>query len=288
MDVAPDNPPAAGEALDGEEPAGPAQKKARTARKLTANIFVEKIENHPKSHCYCKVGCLNDSLTGLFEYAVTSTATIERHCKAKHSALLDVFYAARDGQRSQVELEDLIAKAHQKAQATLDKHSKTSAKFYKQVERLPMKTRSDLVGLAWAICNGVSRNALNHPLLDKSLASRGAQPFPNRHDLENAYLPMLDLAVTRVIRKKLSLIDAVSTSTDGWKDLAKRYWLDVGLAWTDISSNIEWKLEVIDLDLVQLLTNSTADVVETLILESISSFVRLNFCLNSSLCELYC
>ncbi len=277
MDVAPDNPPAAGEALDGDEPEGPAQKKARTARKLTANLLVEKIENHPKSHCYCKVGCLNDSLTGLFEYAATSTATIERHGKAKHSALLDVFYAVRDGRRSQIELEALIEKAHEKALATIEKHKRTSAKFYKQVERLPMKTRSDLMGLAWAICNGVSRNALNHPLLDKALASRGAQPFPNRHDLENAYLPMLDLAVTRVIRKKLSSVDAVSTSTDGWKDLAKRYWLDVGLAWVDISSNIEWKLEVIDLDLIQLLTNSTAAVVETLILESISSFVRFTF-----------
>lgn len=274
MDVQPEDPQPAGEALDGDEPEEPAPKRARTARKLTANIFVEKIENHPKSHCYCKVGCLNDTLTGLFEYAATSTAIIERHCKAKHAALLDVFYAARDGQRSSIELDGLIANAHAKAQVAIEKHIKTRDKLYKHVERLPNKSRADLMGLAWAICNGVSRNAMNHPLLDKALASRGAQPFPNRHDLENSYLPMLDLAVTRVIRKQLSKIDAVSTSSDGWKDIAKRYWLDVGLAWMDISSNIEWRLQVIDLDIVQLLTNSTADVVETLILESISSYVR--------------
>ena len=127
----------------------------------------------------------------------------------------------------------------------------------------------------WAVANGVPRNALNCPILDAYLQNIGGNPAPNRHDLGYDYLRQLNELVSREHTRLLKGTQSVSMFSDGWRDLAKRDWLDLGFAWTDDSSGSPWTIDTIDADLIYVAGAGTGNNIETLLKESAENAVLL-------------
>src|SRR5262249_9084516 len=85
--------------------------------------------------------------------------------------------------------------------------------------------------------------------------------------------PSLDLLVKREIKARLMKVRSVSVTSDGWRDRVKRNWLDLGIAWI-VETNAKWEIEVVfDVDLILLPGESTGDVLETAVRESVEEFV---------------
>jgi hypothetical protein len=98
---------------EGEE--GPTRKKARTARKLTSFIFVDRIPNHPKNHAFCKLGCLSSNQTSRWEFAALNTNVVLRHVSAKHPEFLNKFNGAKETEESINALKNEVEKANDAA-----------------------------------------------------------------------------------------------------------------------------------------------------------------------------
>ena len=81
----------------------PQAKKARIARKITASVFFEKL-NDGTNNYYCKLGCIAKKGSSRRIYAVASTGTIERHCEASHPEVIALFKRVRDNQADENEL----------------------------------------------------------------------------------------------------------------------------------------------------------------------------------------
>ena len=71
---------------------------------------------------------------------------------------------------------------------------------------------------------------------------------------------------------RLKKTSSVSISSDGWRDRARRSWLDLGIAWISDEGD-KWIIDVVDADLIPIPGASTGDVLETLLKESVDDFV---------------
>jgi hypothetical protein len=278
MDIDEDS---AGEGDDAEVDQVPAaagedlpNKRRRVARKLTVYIFVDRIPNHAKNHAYCRLGCLSTDSTSRWEFAAPNTAAVRRHVSSKHPEFLVKFDAAKDTEESINALLEAVGQANAAALKRIEKLNAKKLQFFNRLDTgLSKKLRSELCLVAWAIANNIPRLALNCPLFDAYLASVGAESTSNRHDLEALHLEALDNLVVAEYKKLLSTLPSVSISHDGWKDRAKRNWVDLGAVFIDDSSGTEWKILAVDLDIIPLPGQSTGENLETLLKESLQEFI---------------
>lgn len=128
--------------------------------------------------------------------------------------------------------------------------------------------------LCWSIANGISRNSLNDAIFDYFLRLAGTSASPNRHDMQALYLPQLDLFVKREILQRLKTVRSVAVSSDGWRDSVRRNWLDLGIAWvSEVDGGTRWQIDVVDADLINLPSEISGDIIETVVRESIDEFV---------------
>lgn len=97
-------------------------------------------------------------------------------------------------------------------------------------------------------------------------------PVAKRSDLQDEHLRQLDFLVKREICERLKKSRSVSITSDGWRDRARRNWLDLGIAWISDSGDI-WVLDVVDADLIPIPGAATGDILETLLKESVNEFV---------------
>lgn len=266
--------PSSDDDLEVREEDGPAQKKSRVTRKLTMNIFVDPIPSHPKNHAYCKLGCLSADNTTRWEYSAPHTSAIKKHARSKHPDFSQKFAQAKDTEESVKSLLEAVEKANEAALKRLEKINAKKLQFFERLDNgLTKKMRSELCLVAWAIANNIPRVALNCPLFDAYLASVGAESTSNRHDLADLYLDALDNLVLGQYRKIFLTLPSVSISHDGWKDRAKRNWVDLGVAFIEDSEESEWKIGVLDLDIIPLPGQSDGENLETLLSESLHDFI---------------
>jgi hypothetical protein len=253
---------------------GPAPKKRRVTRKLTAKIFVEPIPNHPKCHAYCKLGCLSADSATRWEFSVPHSSAAKKHAKAKHPEFFQKLADAKDTEESIKLLLESIEKANEATMKRLEKINAKKLQFFQRLDNgLTKKMRSELCLVAWAIANNIPRVALNCPLFDAYLASIGAESTSNRHDLAALHLEALDNLVMARYKKIFSTLPSISISHDGWKDRAKRNWVDLGAAFVVDSVETEWKISVLDLDIIPLPGQSDGENLETLLTESLQDFI---------------
>lgn len=257
-----------------EDDSEPAAKRSRVPRKLVSWIFVDMVEEgNFAGKVMCRLGCVAGP--GRFVFTVSGTNTIERHVAAKHPSIFQKFELAKNNRYNLAQLEEEINSANDKTLAKLAKDKETADKFFRRTKSgsLDNKVKCDLEFLAWAVANGVSRLALNCPILDMALHTAGATPVPNRHDLAAEHLMQLDLVVKGELRRMMQQSASVCLFSDGWSDISRRFWLDLGVSFVVDSSPKQWSIEVVDVDLIPVVASSTGDVLETLIKESIDEFV---------------
>jgi len=263
------------EVADADPAAEPTPKKARTTRKLTAEIFAEFTDAVGK-HVYCKLGCLARDNSSRLIYSFSSTASIERHAESKHKFLLENLERCKDNSAHVEELLKKVAALNEDALLRLSKLNKNSIKFNKKALALENKTKSELILLMWSIANGVPRNALNCPILDKFFKCIGSITAENRHDLGGMYLEQLDLLVQREQTKLLAETRFVCPTSDGWRDLARRDWVDLGVTFMIRLPKL-FQIAVLDLDLIHVPFGTSGDVLEVLVRESIDERVFFIF-----------
>lgn len=201
------------------------------SRKITNWMFVEPTDVHGRY--LCVLGCTEPDKSGLFNFAVTSTSSIHRHCERKHQDFLQKLALAKNNQYNIDQLEKEVLARKTLAEETLSKHKKHEAKFFRKINKgMTKKVVSNLRVTAWAIVNGISRAALNCVVFDSFLREVGSTPIANRHDLQAEYVPQLDRLVISELQARLKLTRSVSVTSDGWRDRRKCNWIDLGLAWT--------------------------------------------------------
>jgi hypothetical protein len=83
----------------------------------------------------------------------------------------------------------------------------------------------------------------------------------------------LDQLVKMEYRRRLNQSRSVSVFSDGWSDLLRRFWVDVGLAFIDEDTTGGWLVEVVDCDLIFLPGAVTGNVLETVLKESVDEYL---------------
>jgi hypothetical protein len=126
--------------------------------------------------------------------------------------------------------------------------------------------------------NGISRAAINDPLFDAFLRTLGAPVTSNRHFIQDRYIPMLDDFVVADIKSRLSLVPCVSISSDGWRDRRRRDFINVVLSWCDNISNSHWGIQVVEPDLIQVPSDTSAVSLESLLNDSLEFIVLYFIC----------
>lgn len=260
----------------------PAAKRRRITRKPVAWLFVERIRGE-EGKAKCRLGCLNLERTDQLTFSVSSTSHVERHLTAKHPSILKKFEDAKNDRYNIETLEREVEAAEARAFEVVSKRKANSDKFFHFVDRgLEHKLQCDLELLLWSITNGVSRSSLNCPILDLFLKHVGAAPAANRHDLSQLYIQQLDLLVKKDIRFTTKNLRSASAFLDGWTDLLRRFFLDLGIAFIDEPEPGVWVVEVIDLDLIPIHGSVTGDVIEVAVRESIEEFLPSDCLIASS------
>lgn len=260
----------------------PANKKAR---KQTVFIFVEPVPGKQNYH-YCLLGCLSADHKSRFSYSCTSTDHPRRHVEAKHPEIAKKFQLCQQGNSNWNELLKMIEDLNKKSLGTLERLNKNTLKYYAKIESgLAPRVRSELILVAWATANGIAKSSLNDPLFDMYLNSVGANATSNRHDLQSQYMEALNGLVVKLMVKTLEEIPSVSISHDGWKDLAKRNWIDLAVQYMTGKGTDVWNIEVFDLDIIPLPASSTGDNLETLLRESLDAFLPETCLVASSTCD---
>jgi hypothetical protein len=262
--------PADDVAVAGEDAERP-EKKRRVTRKITPRIFADVSPDGKRATCL--LGCLTPENSALYSYSATSSSTILRHCQSKHPTSFKKYGQAQNNEYNIATLKEEVQAAMEKAQAEILKRQQHVDKFFRKLDKnLSKKVRADLKALLWAIANGISRNALNCALFDSFLAELGVNPVANRHDLQADYLPQLNVLVLEHVKARLKMVRSVCASSDGWRDLLSRNWIDLALAWIEAVDG-KWVLEVVDIDLIFLPGQINGDVIESAVRESIDQFV---------------
>jgi hypothetical protein len=250
-----------------------AAKRRRLTRKLS--VWFAVVRHEGSALVECRLGCLANNRAGLLVYSAPNVSAVKRHLGSKHPTFYEKFQQARNNQHSSSQLEEEVAAAQSAALAKVAQIQTSKEKFFRRTLELPVKTRHDLRLLLWSLANGVPRVALNCPLFDGFLRDVGSTAAPNRHDLQQEYLPQLDSLVQRFVLNSLKGVRSVAVSSDGWRDVTRRDWLDLGVAWVSdgASQKSPWEVIVVDLDLIPIPGSSTGDNLETLVRESLEQYL---------------
>lgn len=227
----------------------------------------------------CICGCLSKDKSSKFVYSVPNTGIISRHLKANHPQLLAQFKECKALRGNWNSLEEQVAKLNDETENKLKRSRRYSEKFFgKLTDGFEHEKRAGLLLLMWAVSNGVSRNVLNCSLFDAYHKALGVQPPANRHTLQDQYLPLLDTLVVDNMVERLSKVPCVSLSADGWRDRIRRDWIDVAIYWIEnISEGNAWKIAVLHPDLIPVPSTSTSEDIQTLVVETVDTYVRLFF-----------
>lgn len=259
-----------------DDAANPVAKKRRTTRKLTGWIFVDM---HDKTRiggmAFCKLGCLSKQGSDRLSYSATDTGAVARHMKAKHPDLWKDFEACKNDEDSVNRLTRQVEAQNDKILSTIAKKLALNNTFWANAsDGLDTRVRNSLTLLMWAVSNGVSRICLNCPLFDAFLRGIGGQTAPNRHELHNVYLPVLDGLVLTEMERQLRGVDSVSLSADGWKDRKRREFISVTLYWvTEASDRKRWQISLVHADLIHLPGSATGETISELVSSAVESFV---------------
>lgn len=249
-------------------------KRTRKTRKTTFWIFAERIDAKTS---FCKCGCFETGRrVGRLKYATSSTGNISRHVETLHPELFSAFQNAKDNRGNWTTLLEEIDRLNGDSVQQLAKQRRHSDSFWAKAVDLEPAVASDLRLLLWAISNSISRNSLNDPLFDAFLKSLGSNPSPNRHTLQSQYLPVLDGFVIDSFSDDLEGILSVALSSDGWRDRARRDWINIVLAFiVNAKNGKKWLIRVIEPDLIFLPSSATAETIAYLINNALEPLVRL-------------
>lgn len=261
---------------DGEEVALPAGKRKRTTRKVSYWTFVDKING--SDDAYCKCGCLNADGVLRLVYSAPSTGAVKRHLEKHHQQLSSRFLACKNRNGNLNELVELMEKANAEALEKAQKRRRRSDSFWAKSVHLEREVASNLRLLTWAVSCGVSRYALNDILFDAYHKSMGCEPPKNRHLLQDSYLPVLDELLRERMVSDLKEVASVSLSSDGWRDNARRDWINVVIYWIVESPTMKrWLIKCMEPDLIFLPSSATADTIAYLINGSLDPVVLFFF-----------
>lgn len=242
----------------------------RTTRKITQWIFAERHEDG--KHVYCKLGCLSDDGLSKKAYVAHTTSHVIRHCATHHKDLQDAFVRCCNTKAGINELLDSVNATDLDTSEKLRKRRKKSDSIWGKAVKMPNAVASDLHLLLWAVKNGISRNALNDKLFDSYVRSLGAITPANRHDLQAQHLPLLDELVRDTMVAALKDVQCISLSSDGWKDRARRDWINLVIVWISETPGL-WQINCIEPDLIHVPVSATSATISYLIDESLSHIV---------------
>ena len=149
--------------------------------------------------------------------------------------------------------------------------------FKKLADGFETSERASLLLMMWCSVNGIPRLATNCPLFDAYHKQLGASPPQNRHSLQSQYLPMLDELVVNDMKSRLAKVPAVNLSSDGWRSFNRQDFIDVGIYWIDDDpdAHARWRINVLHPDLIPLPSSATSEAIQTLVAQTVESFVRL-------------
>lgn len=263
-----------------EQPERPA-KRRRVPRKTTYYIFTDR-DGDPKRG-KCILGCLADDNSGFLAYSTSSTWAVKRHVEARHPHFAEKFEKARNKTYSLVTLMEEIDAARQLSVAKLARSKRNADAFFRKLDSgLAKDVQANLKLSLWSVTNSVSRSAVNCPLFDSYTRDLGSMAPANRHDLSDKYLPELADLVREEIKGTLKPVRSVALLSDGWRDRARRNWIDIGIAWIATKEDGTWAVEVADGDIVHVPGSSTGDVLETLVKEAVEDLVPADCLLATS------
>jgi len=277
---APHAPPAL--ALPSLNDADEADLGTRDSRKRTYWMFILRSSDAAATglslapgHGICKCGCLaKDGLTRLV-YAAPNTGAVARHVEKNHHDLFKEFAKCKANLSNWNGLEQAVEEVNEGTIESLKRQRKSNEKYFTRAsDGLDRPIRGNLLLLMWAAANALPRHVLNCPLFDAWLNQLGAQPPPNRHTLQEEYLPLLDQLVVADITARLEKATCVSLSADGWRDRVRRDWIDIGVSWIEEALPGKWQISVVHPDLIPVSVSSTSDTISVLIVDRVDQFVR--------------
>jgi len=164
----------------------------------------------------------------------------------------------------------------------LAKRRRTNDSFPVKSIDLDQSTSSDLNLLLWAVSNGISRDALNDVFFDAFLESVGKDPPENRHMMDQ-YLHVLDDLVRASIGEALKSIPSVSVSSNGWRDSARRYWVNLVVEFIrekTVPANApkQWELVAFEPDIIILPSSVSSGISACLVNDALKYIVRRFLC----------
>ena len=147
------------------EPQAKKQKVTRTTKKETLFAFVNTIDDDDDKNKICACGCIKDfqHLT----YSAQNTSAVERHMKVHHRALFDEWKLCQDAKGDFKVVYEKRDKLFDQAASQIKKQQSYSNTLFKKVQSgLSNQILASLHLTIWAVCNAVSRLALNDPIFD--------------------------------------------------------------------------------------------------------------------------
>lgn len=244
--------------------------KTRKSRNFSYWNFVERIDT---TNAYCCCGCVETNGMIRKKYSFPHTGHVRKHIEKVHKDFYDLFQKIKNNQANLNELIEKIASANSKALNSTEKRRRLSGSFMTKASKLDQNVTGNLRLTMWAVASGISRNALNDPLFDAYLSSIGVIAAPNRHAIQDTYLPELDNLVMESIHADLADVKCVSLSSDGWRDLARRDWINVVITFIKSDPKLPWKIVNIEPDLIFLPTSATGDTIAYLINGTLENIV---------------
>jgi hypothetical protein len=260
------------------------QKEKRVTKKFTLWNFVDRIDG---SYAYCKCGCLENDGSSRKKYYVNNSGNITPHLEKYHPNIYSLYSNCLNNVGNYNELIDSINALDFEAQRKTKKRKKDIDLFFEKAGKMDKAITNELRLMLWAITNGISRNALNDPLFDSYLLGVGSSIAPNRHTMHDRHLPILDNLITDDMIEQLKNVQSVSLSSDGWRDRARRDWINVVVTWCDASleNSKRWSIFNVEPDLIFLPTSATSESIAYLINSALDNVVlSLSICLFSNDC----
>ncbi len=204
--------------------------KTRSARKKTWWLFVDHGEN---GQVICLCGCLASDNSKPLIYSGQNTGVVKRHVKLKHLYLHDEFLRCKNGDGNFNRLMETVETLNKNALEKLRVKKLKNDRFFSRFldDGMEKLLKANLKLMMWAVANGIPRIALNDPLFDSYLNDLGTPAAPNRHSLQEDYLPQLDALVVKEIKDELKNVSSVSLSADGYRDRVRRDWVNVTIYW---------------------------------------------------------
>lgn len=262
---------------NGEANAADSERVPKRRRVLKETWFLFIVRSDDNSRGVCKCGCFDSSGILPLYYATPTSGHVKAHVENYHPSLATEFTACLNGSGNFNQLKEKIEKIYATVLSKTKKRQKLGTLQF-QAQTMERSVENNLSLLAWAVANNVSRVAFDCPLWHSYLQRIGVPISPNRHALQDSYLPELSRLVVEHQRKQLSSVCSVSISCDGWRDRLRRTHLHFTI-YTTCEVNEYWKIFVIHPDIINVPGRCTGEAIKYLVMNSIQPFVRFRLIL---------